>query len=133
MNLGYLLNNMKCNRDMTAIVSEGREYTFGDIYREYSKVKEILKDEGIGDGNVVSIIAEFSPASIAFFVALIEKNVIVVPISKAIKNVEDYIRISESEYVIDLRKVDYRIEKTENYVKHEMLKGLIGKFQLKNI
>lgn len=127
MNLGYLLNNMKCNRDMTAIVSEGREYTFGDIYREYSKVKEILKDEGIGDGNVVSIIAEFSPASIAFFVALIEKNVIVVPISKAIKNVEDYIRISESEYVIDLRKMDYRIEKTENYVKHEMLKGLIGK------
>lgn len=128
MNLDYLLSNMKCNRDMTAIVSDGREYTFGDIYGEYLNAGKILKSKDIRAGNIVSIIADFSPVSIAFLIALIEKNVIIVPISKAIKNIDDYIRISESEYIIDLRKEDdCNIEKINNYIKHKMLKELIKK------
>ena len=70
----------------------------------------------------------FSPVSIAFFITLIEKNAIVVPISKTIKNVERYISISESEYVIDLKdEKNFSVKETGHTVRHEMLRELVQK------
>ncbi len=77
--------------------------------------------KGIGQGSIVSIIAEFSPRSIAYMLALIERDVIIVPISKSIKQVDNYIRISESEYVIDLSKETENVCKTSASVSHSLL------------
>lgn len=126
MNVDYILKNMEKNKDKLAIVSEDREYTFGGIYDEYKKAVGLLEKNSVSAGNIVSVIAEFTPTSIAFLVALIERDVIVVPISKTIKEKDTYIRISESQYVIDLQE-GIEIRKTDNEVKHEMLCGLIEK------
>lgn len=128
MNIDYLLDNMKKNSDVMAIVTDGKEYTFQDIYEEYLQANKVLDERNIKEGTVVSVIAEFSPVSIAFFISLIERNVIVVPISKSIKNIDNYIRISESKYVIDIRDdKNPLIKETDNEIKHEMLTGLIQK------
>ncbi|MDO5154440.1 MAG: AMP-binding protein [Eubacteriales bacterium] len=124
MKIDHILENISNNKDKLAIASAGVEYTFGDIFIEYGNVKKLLDEYGIDDGRVVSLIAEFSPKSIAFFLALIERNTIIVPISRTIKNIEGYIRISESEFVIDLRE-EVKIEATKQTVTHSMLKELI--------
>ncbi len=126
MNIEYLLQNVKTNGDLTAIVTDGNEYTFNDIYEEYKSLGNILDEKGIGKGNVVSVIAEFSPRSIAYMLALIERDVIIVPISKAIKGVDNYIRISETQYVIDLSNEE-SITKKENAVSHPLLRELISR------
>ncbi|MDE6433387.1 MAG: fatty acid--CoA ligase family protein [Lachnospiraceae bacterium] len=126
MKIDYILDRLRENKDKLAVVSDNKEYTFGDIYEEYQKVTKLLEENNISSGNVVSIIAEFTPVSIAFLVALIERDVIIVPISKTIKGKENYIRISESQYVINLQE-DIEIRKTDYEVKHEMLRGLIEK------
>ncbi len=128
MNINYILDNVKSHSDMTAIVTDGKEYTFGNIYSEYREAGRVLNENGVKEGSVVSVIAEFSPVSIAFFITLIEKNAIVVPISKTIKNVERYISISESEYVIDLKdEKNFSVKETGHTVRHEMLRELVQK------
>lgn len=126
MNVNYLLDNMKKNKDRLAIVSDNKEYSFRDIFNEYEKAVRFLEKNSISPGSVVSVIAEFSPVSIAFLVALTEKDIIIVPISRTIKEKDKYIRISESQYVIDLQE-KIEIRKTENKVKHDMLCTLIQK------
>lgn len=126
MNIDFLLQNVKQNGNLTAIVSEGQEYTFNDIYREYVNINSVLDEQGIRDGNVVAVIAEFSPRSIAYMLGLIEKNAIIVPISKAIKQVDSYIRISETEYVINLSDSE-SISKTDVKVSHPLLRELINR------
>lgn len=126
MNISYILQNLKQNKNELAIVSDEKEYCFLDILDEYAKVCGILADYKIEAGKVISLIADFSPTSIAFFLALIERNTIIVPISKTIKNIDGYIRISESEYRIDLRNgID--IAKTGQVVKHKMLLDVIDR------
>ncbi|MBQ9564261.1 MAG: long-chain fatty acid--CoA ligase [Synergistaceae bacterium] len=125
MNIDFILNNITNNGNETAIVTDGHEYTFADIYGEYQKAGEILNENGIGGGCVVSLIAEFSPLSIAFLLALIERDAIVVPISRAVKAVGDYARISESQYVIDLRD-GLKITGTGTEARHELLKKLLA-------
>lgn len=126
MNVDYLLQNVKANAEHTAIVTDGHEYTFQDIYKEYEDVGKILDKEGIGKGNVVSVIAEFSPRSIAYMLALINRDAIFVPISRSIKKVDSYIRISETQYVIDLI-AEETITKKDVTVTHPLLKELIGR------
>ena len=126
MNVDYLLQNVKANAEQTAIVTDGHEYTFQDIYKEYEDVGKILDKEGIGKGNVVSVIAEFSPRSIAYMLALINRDAIFVPISRSIKKVDSYIRISETQYVIDLI-AEEKITKKDVTVTHPLLKELIGR------
>ncbi len=126
MNIDYLLRNIKDNGKLTAVVTDGREYTFDDIYKEYIEAGKILEAERIGKGNIVSVIAEFSPGSIAFMLNLIERDAIIVPISEAVKNSESYIRISETEFVIDLSS-DKSVIRTGNTVKHPLLKEIIAR------
>lgn len=126
MNVEYILKNMEKNREKLAIVSDGQEYTFGGIYDEYTKAVKQLEDHAISVGSVVSVIADFTPVSIAFLIALIEKDMIIVPISKTIKEKDKYICISESQYVIDLQN-GTDIRETGYAVKHELLCGLIRK------
>ena len=126
MNVNYLLDNLKKNKDRLAIVSDDREYSFDDIYNEYEKAVMLLQKKSISPGSVVSVIAEFTPVSIALLIALIERDMIIVPISRTIKEKDRYIRISESQYVIDLWQ-NINISRTNTEVKHKMLRTLIRK------
>ncbi len=56
--------------------------------------------------------------------ALIERDAIIVLISKSIKTIEKYIEISESEYFIDIQDNFISIKYTNNVVQHHMLREL---------
>ncbi len=122
MNIDFLLQNVQSNDKLTAIVTNGQEYTFNDIYQEYTHAKSVLDNQGIGIGQIVSVIAEFSPKSIALMLALIERDTIFVPISRAVKNVDNYVRISETQFVINLSQTGDAVVET---VESETMRGRI--------
>ena len=126
MKIDFLLQNIQSNKAQTAIITNGQEYTFDDIYQEYIDAKATLDRQNIGTGKIVSVIAEFSPKSIALMLALIERDVIFVPISRAVKNVDNYIRISETQFVINVSDTGEEITATDvSVVTHPLLKELI--------
>lgn len=127
MNIDFLKQNMLKQGDNLAVISNEQEYSFQNIYEEYQKAIALLEKERIGAGNVVALLADFTPVSMAMMVALVEKDAIIVPISKTIKQIESYLRVSETEYFIDASTNNIEIKKLDNVVKHEMLKGLIEK------
>lgn len=126
MNIDFIVNNLKLNKDKTAVIAKDITYTFGEIYDEYEEAKKVLKAHNIHSGLVVSIIADFTPKSMAFFIALIELDIIIVPISQTIKNKDSYIKISESNYVINIENV-IDIKDVKVTTTHPMLRNLIDK------
>ncbi len=128
MNIDFITDRIKENYNELAIVSRGQEYTFGDIYDKFENAEKVLEENGVNEGDVVSLIAEFSPSSIAMYLALIKKDVIIVPISKTIKNIDGYLRVSESKFVVDMRDEDNTsVSKLDTEISHPMLKQLKDK------
>jgi acyl-coenzyme A synthetase/AMP-(fatty) acid ligase len=124
MDISFLLNNILKNKDSEAVITDTKVYRFSDIYDEYIKTRELLKEHKIQKGQIVSLIADFNPQSIALIMALIEHDCILLPISLAVKAVDSYIKISQSEFVIDAREDILKINQTNISVTHEMLLGL---------
>lgn len=121
MNIDFFKQSMLKNKDVIAVITDGKEYSFADIYAEYEKASEFLKKSNIPAESVVSLLADFKPQSIALFLALIEHNAIIVPISQTIKAIDNYVRISESEYFIDISGNAPVVKSTGMTVSHPML------------
>ncbi len=121
MNIDFFKQSMLKNKDVIAVITDGKEYSFADIYAEYEKASEFLKKSNIPEESVVSLLADFKPQSIALFLALIEHNAIIVPISQTIKAIDNYVRISESEYFIDISGNAPVVKSTGMTVSHPML------------
>ncbi|MGN1078946.1 MAG: fatty acid--CoA ligase family protein [Alphaproteobacteria bacterium] len=121
MNIDFFKQSMLKNKNVTAVITDGKEYSFADIYSEYEKAADFLKKSNIPAESVVSLLADFKPQSIAMFLALIEHNAIIVPISQTIKAIDNYVRISESEYFIDISGNEPVVKPTGITVSHPML------------
>ena len=121
MNIDFFKQSMLKNKNVTAVITDGKEYSFADIYSEYEKAADFLKKSNIPAESVVSLLADFKPQSIAMFLALIEHNAIIVPISQTIKAIDNYVRISESEYFIDISGNEPMVKPTGITVSHPML------------
>lgn len=126
MNVDFIKESLLKHDAETSVISNDVEYSFHDIYLEYEKANVFLENNGITAGNIVALLADFTPMSIALMVALVERDVIIVPISKMIKNTESYLRISETEIFIDASGDNPVVNRTNNKVEHEMLKELIA-------
>lgn len=121
MNIDFFKQSMLKNKDVIAVITDGKEYSFADICAEYEKAADFLKKSNIPAESVVSLLADFKPQSIAMFLALIEHNAIIVPISQTIKTIDNYVRISESEYFIDISGDKPVVKPTGITVSHPML------------
>lgn len=126
MNIEFITNKIKSYADKVAVVSETKEYTFNDIMKEFQNAKIYLEKKGVKPNSVVSLLAEFNPKSIAMFLALIELNAIIVPISKTVKAIDSYVKVSQSEYFIDIQE-DYLIKSLDNVANHQMILNLKSK------
>lgn len=128
MDIDFIVNKIQSFNDNIAVVSDGQEYTFNDILQEYNKAKAFLENNRVNKNSVVSLLADFSPQSIAMFLALIEFDSIIVPISKTIKSIDSYVKVSESEYFINIdEENNFNLKNLSQSVSHEMLLGLKSK------
>ncbi|MEY4483715.1 MAG: hypothetical protein RL693_1167 [Verrucomicrobiota bacterium] len=64
-----------------ALWVEGRAYSYGDLLEEVSRWQGELEAKGLTRGSRVAVIGEYSPSSIALFIALIYREAIIVPLA----------------------------------------------------
>lgn len=102
MSVQFLIDRFQNAKDITAVITNDVEYSYGDLLRSYHEASDFVSND-IPSGSVVSIKADFSLKSIAFFLALISNNNLIVPISTAVKTIDEYYSIANVQYEIDLR------------------------------
>lgn len=121
MNIEFIKDNMKKRGNETAVISQNKQYTYRQIYEEYERSVDFLEREQVDSGKIVALLADFTPVSIALTLAMIEKNIILVPISKTIKTIDSYLEISETEVFIDVTGEEIKVKRYAVEPAHEML------------
>ncbi len=121
MNIDFITDKIASFSDNIAIVDSEKEYTFNQILDEYNNAKKLIKENNIYKNAIVSLLADFTPKSTALFLALIENDSIIVPISKTVKTTDNYINISQSEFYIEINDENVKITKTDIKPEHPML------------
>ena len=97
----FIIDRMKLSGDDTAIVTDGKEYSYKDLLGEYEKGIAFLEDNGIPENSIVALRGEFSPSTIGMMLAIIEKGCVYVPVSTAVKEPQKYCGIAEVQFYID--------------------------------
>ncbi len=124
MYLDFIFDVFNENLDKTAIIYNEEEYSYKWLLDSYNKWRNYLAQKGIKNNSVVSLRADFDPDSITLLLALLEIEIIFVPLSLTLKTPGKFKEIAEVEYHIDLESEDVKFEKREIQVKHEILLDL---------
>ncbi|MBI2824136.1 MAG: long-chain fatty acid--CoA ligase [Planctomycetia bacterium] len=107
MPIGFLLDAFAAHREADAIVWRDRAFSYGWLEEHIADWRDQLAAEAIPPGAVVAIEADFSPAAVALFLALIEHGAILVPLTESVAQQRDeFLDIAEVEFTIALDRAD---------------------------
>ena len=107
MFVDFLEERFKANADADAMVWRDRVYSYGWLAERLNEWRERLAVEAIGQGQVVILEADFSPASVALVLALLDRGCILVPLTSAVgARREEFTAIAEGEVVIQVAPDD---------------------------
>lgn len=127
MSLGWLFDLMDGWRDRTAVVWNDQPTSYAELLDQVEAAGRYLDDEGVGRGAVVALQAEFSPASIALMLALVDRVAILVPLSHAwLPQAEEFLQIAEVQTITvvdaqDRWHVEHRGAQVTNPLTQELL------------
>ena len=86
MHINFLLGVFKDFETSVSIIWKGSEHSYGSLIENIEKHQFLIDSHQIKQGTVVALVGDFSPNSIALFLALIEKACIIVPLTEMSKN-----------------------------------------------
>ena len=88
MNINFetILDNSKNNKNQDLIVSRKKGLNYGDLLDAYKKINLA----SIECGDVVALIGDYTPETIAYLFRLIDKKCIVVPLTQDTSKEHDY-------------------------------------------
>jgi acyl-coenzyme A synthetase/AMP-(fatty) acid ligase len=126
--LQFLRDRFVACGDTDALIWQGRASSYAWLLRELDAWRQRLSDERIVSGDVVSLTAEFSPASAAALLALLECGCIVVPLTRASDQKRDeFIEIAQAGVDITVRPDDSsvvsRFERTAQHPLYQQLRA----------
>lgn len=109
--------------DAAALVWREQEYTYKYLLDEVDNWAAYLADNGLAEGSVVSLEADFSPRAIALMLALIERGCVIVPLSSSVDHQKPEFRsIAEVETIIAVDDQDQAsMESTGTTASHDVL------------
>jgi acyl-coenzyme A synthetase/AMP-(fatty) acid ligase len=81
MHLDFLVEVFQQNADRDAMVWRDQVSTYRELLELYRAWQDRLEAKNVSPGQVVSVEADFSPNTIALFLALIERGCIIVPMT----------------------------------------------------
>ncbi|MBO3699760.1 long-chain fatty acid--CoA ligase [Roseivirga sp. E12] len=84
MKIEFLLNKFKEKENEPAIVWQNQYYNYNELSNLIRETKEAILTNNVASGEVVALIADYSPRCIAILLTLIELNAIVVPLMRTI-------------------------------------------------
>ena len=101
MFLDFVFKVFEKNNEKNALIWRSQAFTYKWLQKKIYDAKEILIKNNINFGEIVAIRSDFNPYSIAYLLALIENGNIIVPISYAVKTLEEFYNIAEVEKIIE--------------------------------
>jgi acyl-CoA synthetase (AMP-forming)/AMP-acid ligase II len=103
-----------------------REVTYGWLDEEIDRWSQWLTVQQADSGAVVSLEADFSPTAVALFLALMERNCVIVPLTQSVEEHKPEFRgIAEVEAILEVGADDsVRVEKTDVHPQHDLLATL---------
>ena len=125
MFMEFIVERFLKNKDKTAILWQGKKYDYHWLLKEIANASELLNKNKIKSGRTVVLQTDFTPKSIAFFLALIENANIIIPLNNTVKNPDEIYKISEAEFVIKVNDEVPEIIWKNNQLKHEIFQGLM--------
>jgi long-chain acyl-CoA synthetase len=105
MHADFLFERFRAAEDRDAVAWRGKAYSYGWLLERCRRWAVEL--EGLPPGAVVSLEADFSPNSVALFLALIAKEAILVPITSSVSHKrERFLEIAQTERGIAIDDAD---------------------------
>lgn len=86
--MDVLIEKLKEFAEFPAIIWNEKFYSYNDLFIKYNEALSFIKLKGVNEGEVVSLIGDFTPNTIALMLALIQNNNIIVPFNSTIKDSE---------------------------------------------
>src|SRR5260221_164723 len=86
MHIDFLLDVFTKFEKDEAVVWRGRSYTYGWLLSQYQHWATTLKREGVTEGTVAVVEADFSPTALALSLALTEAGCIFVPLTSSVRS-----------------------------------------------
>jgi acyl-coenzyme A synthetase/AMP-(fatty) acid ligase len=120
MFLDFLMNTFIENKENDAIIWREKPYSYEWLIEMISRAKQNLKTNDIQFGDIVALRSDFNPFSIGYLIALIENGNIIVPISFAVKNIEEFCHIAEVQKVIVIENDTEKFYSRDTQPRHEI-------------
>lgn len=92
--------------DREAIIWNGQVYTYAWLHNRIAFYRSAFAEQQIRPGAVVAIKGDFTPNSIALFLALVSVNCILVPLTESVKNIEKLLQISQAAFLFEVDDAD---------------------------
>jgi len=125
MFIDFLLDGFRAAGAKDALVWRDRVYPYSELLDAVKGWQGRLVAEGVSAASVVSLEADFSPASVALLLALVEHRCIVVPLTASVETKKPEFReIAEVEVVVTLRGDDATFERLRSPATHELFARL---------
>jgi long-chain acyl-CoA synthetase len=120
--IDFLLDVFKENKNDDAIIWHDQPYSYGWLHERVTAWAHELSKQTVASGSVVILEADFSPNAVAFFLALIEHNCVLVPLTKSVEAKKaEFIQIAEGEVRIAIAEDDSVIfERLPNHATHNL-------------
>ncbi|HEX4796138.1 MAG TPA: long-chain fatty acid--CoA ligase [Humisphaera sp.] len=107
MFIDFLLDVFAQNAARTALIAANQSYTYQWLLDRISGRQQFLRENGIAAGAIVVLRADYSPDSIATFLALIEAGCVVIPVTTtAPAKFEDILQIGQAQWIITVGEND---------------------------
>lgn len=118
----FLISVFQQNQGKDAIVWRDEVYSYKWLLDRLSYWQEKISSQHIKAGTVTILEADFSPNSIALFLALIERACVLVPLTTAVgANKSEFIEIAQGEVTFSIDENDKTsITRLSNCARHEL-------------
>ncbi|MDR2407238.1 MAG: fatty acid--CoA ligase family protein [Bacteroidales bacterium] len=107
MNIQILRDLFQKNSDREAVVWNDHIYHYDELLQKLDYWGHFLDEHEIVSGSVVALQADFSPNAAALMLALVERKMIIVPLTKSVAaKKEEFLEIAQCEIEITLSELD---------------------------
>jgi len=107
MNIDFMRRNFAEYQDRDAIVWCDQTFTYSWLLNQINTWRTTINENNLPHGAVVILEADFSPNAVALFLALVEHQCILVPLTSSVETKKaEFIEIAQGEYRFSIDETD---------------------------
>jgi long-chain acyl-CoA synthetase len=107
MFVDFLIDVFQNNKDKPMMVWKEEEYSYDWLLQRMEQWGEYVRERAVTKGSVVAVYGDYSPNSVALFLALIDHACTIIPLTESVKQkVEEFLEIGQAEFLFELDSND---------------------------